>query len=255
MSIEISIVIIAKNAQNTIKQVLDKLNSFDDVVLYLNNCSDDTSIIANKYKNVNIIEGEFIGFGPTKNKAAEFAKNNWILSLDADEVLDDSFIFNIKDLKLNENNVYEINRTNYYKNKNIKHCWGNDVIVRLYNKNKTQFTNSKVHEKIISKNMNILNIGGFINHYPYSNISDFIVKLDRYSTIFAQDNVGKKKSSPLKAILNGGFSFFKTYFIKRGFLDGYAGLIIAFSHMATNFYKYIKLYELNKEYEYDNTNN
>jgi hypothetical protein len=47
--------------------------------------------------------------------------------------------------------------------------------------------------------------------------------------------------------LNGGFSFFKTYFIKRGFLDGYAGLVIAFSHMATNFYKYIKLYELNQK--------
>ncbi|MGB3750645.1 MAG: glycosyltransferase family 2 protein, partial [Arcobacteraceae bacterium] len=60
-------------------------------------------------------------------------------------------------------------------------------------------------------------------------------------------NVGRKKSSPLKAILNAKFSFFKTYFLKRGFLDGYAGLIIAFSHMATNFYKYIKLYELNKE--------
>ena len=64
--------------------------------------------------------------------------------------------------------------------------------------------------------------------------------------MYANDNVGEKNSSPLKAILNSLFSFFKTYIIKRGFLDGYAGLIIAFSHMATNFYKYIKLYELNK---------
>jgi len=72
-------------------------------------------------------------------------------------------------------------------------------------------------------------------------------KLDRYSTIYAEDNIGKKNSSPSKAFFNAHFSFFKTYFLKRGFLDGYAGLIIAFSHMATNFYKYMKLYELNKE--------
>ena len=86
-----------------------------------------------------------------------------------------------------------------------------------------------------------------MEHYPYSTVTDFIVKLDRYSTKFAQDNVGRKSSSPLKAFFNSQFSFLKTYFIKRGFLDGYAGLVIAFSHMATNFYKYIKLYELNKE--------
>jgi hypothetical protein len=74
-----------------------------------------------------------------------------------------------------------------------------------------------------------------------------VKKLDIYSSEFARDNVGKKQSSPIKAVLNGGFSFFKTYFMKRGFLDGYAGLVIAFSHMATNFYKYIKLYELNQK--------
>jgi len=86
-----------------------------------------------------------------------------------------------------------------------------------------------------------------MKHYSYMSISDFIIKLDRYSTLFANDNVGKKSSSPAKAFFNGLYSFFRTYILKRGFLDGYAGLIIAFSHFATNFYKYIKLYELNLE--------
>jgi hypothetical protein len=88
---------------------------------------------------------------------------------------------------------------------------------------------------------------GILRHYPYTSITDFIIKLERYSTIYAQDNAGKKSSSPTKAFFNGVFSFLKTYILKRGFLDGYAGLIIAFSHMATNFYKYMKLYELNCE--------
>lgn len=243
----ISCVLIVKDAEATILKVLKSLEVFSDVVIYSNNSTDKTDEIAREFANVNLIEGEFIGFGPTKNLAATYAKNEWVLSLDADEVLSDEFISNLIQLDLNANNIYTILRTNYYKDSQVKHCWGDDVIVRLYNKNTTLFTDKKVHEKIISDNLNVQQIEGIVKHYPYSTVTDFIVKLDRYSTIFAQDNVGRKNSSPSKAIFNGLFSFVKTYFFKRGFLDGYAGLIIAFSHMATNFYKYIKLYELNEE--------
>lgn len=244
---DISCVIITKNAQNTLEDVLSSLVSFSDVVVYNNNSTDKTGEIAKTFANVNLIEGEFIGFGPTKNIAASFAKNEWVLSLDADEVVSEEFIKNLKAKTLDNNKVYSILRTNYYKKTQIKHCWGKDNIVRLYNKNITSFTDKHVHEKIIDEKLTIDSIDGIVKHYPYSSISDFIIKLDRYSTIYADDNVGKKNSSPIKAISNGAFSFFKTYFLKRGFLDGYAGLVIAFSHMATNFYKYIKLYELNKE--------
>jgi glycosyltransferase involved in cell wall biosynthesis len=243
----ISCVIIAKNAESKLKEVLDALKDFNDVVIYSNSSTDKTDEIALSYKNINLIKGDFLGFGATKNAAADYAKNDWIFSLDADEVLSQEFTNNLKNTILDKNNVYTILRTNFYKTTQIKHCWGNDIIVRIYNKSITSFSDKKVHESVIHSGLNISSIDGTVMHYPYSDISDFIIKLDRYSTIFAQDNLGKKNSSPLKAIANGSFSFFKTYFLKRGFLDGYAGLVIAFSHMATNFYKYIKLYELNKE--------
>ena len=243
----ISCVMIVKNAEHTLQNVLETLKEFEDIVVYSNGSTDRTDQIAQSFTNVNLVQGEFLGFGPTKNKAAEFAKNEWILSLDADEVVSNEFITNLKELNLDSTKLYTILRTNYYKSRKIQHCWGNDIIVRVYNKNKTTFTDKKVHEKIIEEGFEKLEINGEVKHYPYSSISDFIIKLDRYSTIYAHDNAGKKSSSPLKAFLNGGFSFFKTYFIKKGFLDGYAGLVIAFSHMATNFYKYIKLYEINKE--------
>jgi len=241
----ISCVIIAKNAQATIRQTLLSLSAFSDVVVLSNNSTDATEQIVKEFPNTNLIIEDFIGFGPTKNLAASYAKNNWILSLDADEVLTTEFIKSLENIQLQEKTVYSILRINFYKTTQIKHCWGNDNLVRVYNNNITKFTDKKVHEKIIIENLETQQIEGEIKHYPYSSITDFIIKLDRYSTIYAEDNVGKKKSSPLKAILNSLFSFFKTYFLKRGFLDGYAGLIIAFSHMATNFYKYMKLYELN----------
>lgn len=243
----ISCVIIVKDAASTITQTLESLKSFSDVVIYDNGSTDTTLEIVKNYSNVNLVQGEFLGFGPTKNLAAHFAKNEWVLSLDADEVLSDEFIKNISMLELNDKYIYTILRENYYKDVHVKHCWGNDIIARLFNRTKTAFTNEKVHEKVIEKGFNIVQINGSVLHFPYSTITDFIIKLERYSTIFANDNRGKKSSSPAKAFFNALFSFFKTYFLKRGFLDGYAGLVIAFSHMATNFYKYIKLYELNKE--------
>ena len=250
MSIKnISCVIIVKNGASTIDSTLASLISFEDVVLYDNGSTDDTLLIAKKYLNVNIIQGEFSGFGPTKNLACSFAKNDWVLSLDADEVLSDEFIKNLTSIELDDENIYTILRENYYKKTQVKHCWGNDIIVRLFNRTKTAFTDEKVHEKVIEEGFNTVPIQGSVKHYPYATITDFIIKLDRYSSAFATANAGRKNSSPSKAFFNGVFSFFKTYFLKRGFLDGYAGLIIAFSHMATNFYKYIKLYELNKEKE------
>jgi glycosyltransferase involved in cell wall biosynthesis len=243
----ISCVIIAKNAEATLNATLDSLQEFENVLVYSNNSTDATENIAHTYKNVTLINGDFHGFGPTKNKAASFAKNDWILSLDADEVLSSDFVKELKQLSLENNAIYSITRENYYKNRLIKHCWGKDFIIRLYNKKQTSFTDKQVHECVIDKNFKVNKIPGSVKHYPYSTITDFIVKLDRYSSIYAEDNVGKKNSSPVKAFSNGLFSFFKTYFLKRGFLDGYAGLIIAFSHMATNFYKYMKLYEKNLE--------
>jgi glycosyltransferase involved in cell wall biosynthesis len=238
---------IAKNAEKTINNTLKTIQAFNEVILYLNDCSDQTEKIAKNYSNVKIIHGDFLGFGPTKNKATTHATNDWIFSLDSDECLTESFVKELEKKEFNDGTVYTILRTNYYKSTQIKHCWGDDIIVRLYNRNKTKFTDKKVHEKIIDNGLKKEMLEGIVEHYPYSTQTDFIVKLDRYSTIFAQDNVGEKSSSPLKAILNAHFSFFKTYFLKRGFLDGSAGLIIAFSHMATNFYKYMKLYEMNKE--------
>lgn len=247
MAGRISVVIIVKNGGNVIGRVLDSLTSFNDIVVFDNGSMDNTEKVAKSYSNVNFVSGDFIGFGPTKIRASEFAKNDWILSLDADEVASKELIKSINSTALKKDTVYQIFRKNYYKDTHIKHCWNNDKIVRLYNRKCTNFNDNKVHENVISLGMNIVLLEGIVNHYPYRSISDFIQKLDVYSSQYAQGNFGKKRSSPLKAVLNSCFSFFKTYFIKRGFLDGYAGLVIAFSHMATNFYKYIKLYELNNK--------
>jgi glycosyltransferase involved in cell wall biosynthesis len=242
----ISCVIIVKNAAGTISNVLDALDCFHDVVVYDNGSDDGTQTIAADYPNVNLVEGPFLGFGETKQRAASYARYDWVLSLDADEVLSNEFVDGLARTSLVEGCVYSITRSNFYKDREVKYCWGKDVIVRLYNRTQTDFNSSKVHELVVTEGFEVILLEGVVRHYPYQNISQFIIKLDKYSSLFAEDKQGIKKSSPLKAFLNAGFSFFKTYILKRGFMDGSAGLIIAFSHMATNFYKYMKLYELNR---------
>jgi glycosyltransferase involved in cell wall biosynthesis len=244
----VSAVMIVKNGARTIRRSLESLKEFDDVIVYDNGSDDGTQEIAQSFQNVRLIEGNFDGFGMTKNRAASFAVHDWVLIIDSDEVLDEVLLNALKTKPLDPKTIYIVNFLAYYKEIPIRHSgWNNQKIRRLYNKSITCFNDNAVHENIIDEGMKKEAIEGNMKHYSYMSISDFIVKVDRYSTLFAQGNVGKKFPTPVKAIFNGLYSFFRTYILKRGFLDGYVGLIIAFSHMATNFYKYIKLYEMNRE--------
>jgi glycosyltransferase involved in cell wall biosynthesis len=244
----VSAVMIVKNGARTIRKTLESLIAFEDVIVYDNGSTDETQAIAREYTNVRLIEGAFDGFGTTKNRAASFAKYEWVLIIDSDEVVDDELLRALQTKTLDPHTIYIVNFLAYYKEIQIRYSgWNNQKIRRLYNKRVTRFNDNAVHENIIDEGMKKEPIEGNMKHYSYMSISDFIIKVDRYSTLFATDNVGKKSSSPVKAFFNGLYSFFRTYIVKRGFLDGYVGLIIAFSHMATNFYKYIKLYEMNLE--------
>jgi glycosyltransferase involved in cell wall biosynthesis len=245
---QISAVMIVKNGAKTLEKALDSLREFSEVVVFDNGSTDASQEIARRYPNVQLHEGQFEGFGPTKNKAASLAKHDWVLIVDSDEALDPTLAKAILETQLEPRTVYLLDRKAYYKDYEVKHCgWGNEKIRRLYNRKETSFTENHVHENVIVQDLNVREItGGSILHYTYQTISEFIQKVDHYSSLYAENNKGKKRASPAKAIINGLYSFFRTYVIKRGFLDGYVGLVIAFSHMATNFYKYMKLYEANK---------
>ena len=244
----ISAVILAKNNEDTIKKTLKALQEFEEVVVYDNGSTDKTISIVESFSNVHLVEGDFDGFGWTKNTAAKFASNDWILIVDSDEVVDSELLQTLKTISLDDNTVYILNFTAFYKKIQVKYCgWNNQKIKRLYNKTVTQYNANDVHEDIITEGLQTQLLKGNIEHYSYQSIEQFVNKANTYSTLFAKNNVGKKKSSPTKAFFNGLYSFIKTYFFKQGFRDGYVGLVIAFSHFVTNFYKYIKLYEMNKE--------
>ena len=169
----ISVVIIAKNAEETILNCLSSLSLFKEVILYLNNSTDQTERIALDFPNVLIFKGPFFGFGQTKQKAISLASNHWILSLDSDEVLDNLLVNNLIQTNLSNQCVYSFRRVLYYKKKKINFCGlDNEKIIRLFNKEKTNFNNQLVHERIEVNNLNLEFLNGNIKHYSFNTISD-----------------------------------------------------------------------------------
>lgn len=244
----ISVTILTKNNEKYIKEVLESVRDFDEVLIYDNGSKDNTLSIAESFPNVTIIKGPFMGFGETHNHASSLAKNDWILSIDSDEIVKPELVKEIQGLTLDPRCVYSMPRDNYYRKKHIKWCgWYPDRQYRLYNRQHTRFTDAKVHEQVIVEEMQHIPLKKSIIHYSYSEISEFLDKMQSYSTLFAQQNKGKKHSSPLKAVLHAVYSFIKSYFIKRGILGGYEGFLISSYNAHTAFYKYLKLYEENSK--------
>jgi len=245
---DISVTILAKNSEKHLKNVLEALTTFGEVLLYDTGSTDGTIEIARGFANVKILRAPFIGFGPTHNLASGAAKNAWILSIDSDEVATPELVEAISMEKTDVKAVYSFPRHNYFNGKFIKGCgWYPDRQIKLYNKEQTKFSNAQVHEAIISENMRHVELHAPLIHYSYGSIADFLSKMQSYSTLFAAQWQGKKKSSLTKAVLHGAFAFFKSYILKNGFLDGPEGYIISAYNGQTAYYKYLKLAEANRE--------
>lgn len=243
----ISVTILVKNGEKRLKEVLAALACFDDIILYDTGSSDRTLEIAAQFPRVRVYQKQFIGFGPCHNEAAALAKHEWILSIDSDEVLSPQLAQEIAGLTLDTGSVYSLPFFNFYNGKHIKWCgWYPESHIRLYHKQKTAFSEAMVHEGVMSQGLKKVTLSHPVYHYPYSSISDFLVKMERYSTLFAQQYYTKKNASPLTAITHGLAAFFRSFVLKRGFLGGYEGFLISAYNGHTAFYKYLKLYQANK---------
>ncbi|EAJ1157445.1 glycosyltransferase [Campylobacter jejuni] len=249
---QISAIIIVKNAKQTLLECLNSLKDFDEIILLNNESSDNTLNIANEFKkdfaNLHIYHSAFIGFGALKNLALSYAKNDWILSIDADEVLENECIKELKNLELQEDNIIALSRKNLYKGKWIKACgWWPDYVLRIFNKNFTRFNDNLVHESLVlPSNVKKIHLKNGLRHYAFRDISHLIDKMQYYSSLWAKQNI-HKKSGVLKANLRAFWTFFRNYFLKNGFLYGYKGFIISVCNALGTFFKYMKLYELQKQ--------
>ncbi|RLA71823.1 MAG: glycosyltransferase family 2 protein, partial [Epsilonproteobacteria bacterium] len=118
----ISVTMITKNASRYLAESLEALQQFGEIIVLDNGSTDDTIDIARTFPNVQVYESPFIGFGPLKNLVASYARNDWILSVDSDEVFTEELVDEILSLSLNKSKVYAIIRDNYYNGKLMRCC-------------------------------------------------------------------------------------------------------------------------------------
>lgn len=245
--LSISVTILTKNSQRYLARVLEALKAFDEVIVFDTGSTDETLAIAAGFGNVKAVQGEFIGFGPTHNLATQQARNDWVFSVDSDEVASVELIKELSSLHLSDDAVYSVPRKNIFRGKEVKGCgWSPDRQYRLYNRLKTCFNDAQVHEQVVVKGLKKIELQGHLEHYSYSCSEELLSKMRLYAKLFAEQNAGRKSSSLGKAICHGAWAFIKTYLIKLGVRDGAEGVIISLYNAQTAYYKYLLLAELNQ---------
>lgn len=241
----LSAVIITYNEEQNIGRCLQSLVGIADEIIVVDSASTDhTCSIAEQF-GAQIIQHPFEGFAAQKNFAAQAASHNWVLSLDADEVLSEelkSAVLQVKNKPDYE--AYFLKRTTNFCGTFIRHgSWYPDKQCRLWDKSKGDWQGT-IHEKwrLFDTSKKYGTLRGDLLHYSFNNISDYLKMTERYTTLSAEEALQKGKNvSLVKLVLGPKFKFFQDYIFRLGFLDGYAGYIAY--RLAANmaFVKYSKI--------------
>lgn len=239
---QISATIIARDEERNIARAIESLRCCDDIVVIDSGSIDRTIEIANKL-GARVVETGWRGYAGQKNYAAECAKYDWILSIDADEALSEALEADIWLLKKNgpKFDGYTMPRLAQYLGKWILHSgWYPDRKVRLYRRDKAKWVGEYVHESV-TVHGTVGHLDSNLLHYTCQSFTEHLKTMDRYTTLAAEEIVARGKRVTYRHLLGDpAWTFFRTYFVQRGFLDGVEGLAIAYMAALYAFLKYAK---------------
>jgi len=240
---KLSVGIITFNEETKLAATILAVKEIADEIIIVDSHSSDKTIEIAEENGAKVYVEEWKGFGAQKNSVLDKCNGEWVLLLDADEVvsytLRDDIIETINKAKYD---VYEIKRSAVCFNKKIRFGgFGNDCVIRLWKNGKVHLGNEEVHEKYITE-AELGKINSPLWHHTYSTLEEYFTKFNKYTTLVANERFKKgKKPSVMKLYFNPIFRFIKFYFIKLGFLDGVEGFMLA---ALASFYTYIKYSKL-----------
>lgn len=229
MTIPISAVIIVKDGELHLARVLAALAPCAEILVLDSGSGDGTEAIA-RSAGARFERQPFLGFGPQKNKAVELAKHDWILSVDADEVLDDAARLALPNLDLADpQRAWRIRRRTFVGRRELRHGHLNDAPVRLFNRTATRFNDVPVHESVAPPERVEILPGGLL-HYSFRDAAELVARGAGYTRTKAAEYLAKGRRASAPWILaRAAGAFAKSYLLKRGFLDGRLGVIVALS--------------------------
>ena len=251
--IKISCVIITYNEEKNIVACLESIKGVADEIILVDSYSTDNTVSIAQGMGAKIFYKKFMGFGDQKAFAVEQACHNWILSIDADEILSSELTQSILAVKNNPlQDGYYINILTNYCGKWIKHCgWYPKHKLRLLNKHEGHINRNKVHEGFEMNNTksSLGHLQGDLLHHSYNTISEHSRKIQLYTELAAKHSAEKGMStSLLKIIFGPRWTFFYHYIIRKGFMDGYWGYVLCKNISYESFIKYTKIRLYAKQY-------
>jgi len=227
---KLSAVIITLNEADKIAFCLEPLKKVADEIIIVDSFSqDDTAAICQKM-GAKVVQKEWLGYAKTKNFGNSLCKNDWVISIDADEVLSPELVQSIRDLVPEQGKVYSFDRLPNYCGKWIRHSgWHPDWKVRIFNRHEVLWQGDFVHETLrIPKHFGVIRLQGKLYHYTYKSSEDHWRRTEKYARLSALEMQAEgKRASFLRGRLSAFARFFKTFILKKGFLDGKEGWIIS----------------------------
>ena len=240
---QISACIISFNEEDKIEDCLKSLLPVADEIVLVDSLSTDGTLqIAGQYTD-RIFHQPFLGHIEQKNLAVDKASHDWIISLDCDERLSPELqqsILAIKD-RLGDADAYCMARKTFYVYRWLNHCWYPDIKTRLFNRNSSRWGGTNPHDHIVTEGNRIVRLSGDIYHYSFDSLSDHLQTIDKFTEIGADELVRKNKRFNLfSPLTHSSWIFIKLYLLKRGFLDGFAGLTVSVLSCMHVYIKYSK---------------
>jgi (heptosyl)LPS beta-1,4-glucosyltransferase len=252
LSANVSVAIITLNEADRIADCLRSVTFAGDVVVVDGGSTDKTPEIAESL-GARVLREPWRGFAAQKQFAVDQCRNDWVLILDADERVSAEAVAFIDQAVSQEGKAiaaYSFKRRNYLYGRWIKHSgWWPDRIVRLVRKDAGRFSKRAVHEQWVAGGA-VEALDACIEHFSFRCCSDLVAKMERYSSLGAEDLLKEgRRANSLTPALHGAWTFFQTYFLHLGLMDGYGGFLIAVMNGGGTFLKYAKLLELLRERE------
>ncbi len=244
---KITATVITLNEEHNIAAALESLSWADEIIVVDSESTDRTVEIARGFTD-RIFVRSWPGYSAQKNFAAEQAVNDWIFSLDADERVSKELANEIEQLKGGaepEAAGFEMSRLTFYLGRWIKHSgWRPDYKLRLYDRKRARWRGDYVHETLVVDGK-IERLGGDLLHYTVRDASEHHLRMDRYTTLAAEQAYSQgKRASILSLLVSPAVVFLRSYILKLGFLDGVPGLAIARFAAHYEFLKNLKLWEM-----------
>lgn len=243
---KLSVIIITKNEAANIRDCITSVAWADEIIVVDSNSTDDTAAIAREMGALVYMHADWPGFGPQKNRALDYARNEWVFSIDADERVTPQLREEIvQAIKKPVSDGYYCPRLSQFCGTFIHHCgWYPDYVLRLFRRGAGRFSDSLVHESVLLTGATS-KFKSPLLHYSYLTTDDVERKVEHYSSAAAKQMFeAGRKSGGMDAVLRGGWAFVRTYVLRLGVLDGAAGWHIAGMNARTTYLKYRKLAEL-----------